>query len=225
MAFKGTKFHAQRRRTLLALVAVPACMVVSACAGVQTGDGNRPGCALEKTPLLNLTSLPEGFEQSPLEMLAPVTSGIEGTLTLTTGMKVPLTLEFDLKPEDALQIHRKSTADVSECEARGVEVRAAVAIDGGDVISGEATATIYVLDEQIRIRFDEPKLSTTLSRNSDAQNTTFMMGVQLDTTCRWSGAWAWSAPSDCKIESDECAGPPRSEEPVGNFEAKGSCLK
>jgi hypothetical protein len=219
MVVRRTTHEAQRNKTLLSLVTAHALMVLSACTGEKAGHGVGPGCSVEPIPLPDLEQVPRGFERSPLEILAPVTSGIDGTLTLTDGTEVPLSLAFELDAESAYEFHLQPTDDFPECKGDGVEIKAAVSIDGGDILQGQATATILVLDGEILVRIEDPALTTTPPR--DSQDAALIMGLQLDASCRWSGGFAWSTPADCG--DTPCVATSRDKHPIGNFEAQGAC--
>ena len=210
-----------------ALAWVATLFSVSAgCAGVQTGDGNGPGCSFRTAPLLNLASMPEGFDQTPEQMLSPVAAPVEGALVLASGERVPVTMHFDVKSEGALAVYREDSGSASDCDATGVEAPATVTIDGGEVVFGETEATVRVLNGQVRVRMNGQTLDTSLepgAAQSDA--TTLIMPLQMDTTCTWFGAWKWGVPSDCSVSQDVCDGAQHGEEAIGQFTASGDCAQ
>lgn len=194
------------------------------CAGVQTGDGNGPGCSFRTIPLANLTSLPEGFAETPEQMLSPLAQGVTGELTLESGDRVPVTMQFEVAAEDGLAVYREDSPTRQDCDAQGVEVSAIATVDGGNVIHGETDATIRVLAGQIRVRMNGGTLETSLERSTaEPQLQTILMPMQLDLACQWSGAWKWGVPSSCSVEQESCDGASHSDEPIGQFVASGEC--
>jgi len=167
---------------------------------------------------------PEGFEQTPLEMLGPVLVDIEGELTRPSGEVLPVTFRFEPEEAGAEAVYRFSELAVADCDAHGLYVSAQVEVEGGDLLNGESNASLDVLAGQIRMQIQTGDLMTSSMPppGSDDQGIppALVVSLQLDLECRWRGAWVWNYVVDCE-GVDLCSG--YDQESLSTFEAPGTC--
>ena len=137
-----------RRRWLCVLA------MCAACDGIAIGDSGKsadavPTCTRRtEEPVSDPAKVPQGFSQSPNELFAPLTGTWRGTLTLTQGEAVPLTVEITVD-ESSIASGYVDDSD-GTCEP-WLTAKVTLVIDAGPTLRGTAEGELTTRDDaQIR---------------------------------------------------------------------------
>jgi hypothetical protein len=189
--------------------------------GVQTGDGNFPGCVSETEAIGDLDSTPEAFRSSPRELLEPLRAGIDGVLVRPSGGTVRLRFSVVLDEGSAEVSYPDDTAPTrAECE-ESVTLDGALTAEGGDVFGGTGPVRVSASRGVVSLQFESQSFTTTLHpADNPCATAGLSMSLTLGEGCVWRGEWNTTVPLasdtgfDCSMDFAE---------PLGTFSAPGDC--
>jgi hypothetical protein len=188
------------------------------CASTLGGCGDEPLeesheglCGPREQVLTNMNDVPEGFSETAETILGPADSSYTGTLTLTSGEVVPLSIGLVLNRESArARYWDLGHLGIVPCPAPMLTANVDLTIEAGASLSGVAAGGVRTEGGGLSISAPvgagaavTSNLMPSFSHEPiDAPTLFTQMGYFAGV---WSGHWQWSAPVDCR-DSETCTG-------------------